>query len=189
MYQSNRGSYRTQESLASMFFHSCLGKLVILGVVLAVLAFVAFLSRPSEQAMREEMTDNIRQCIETRDSINIDWIDAAVANIGYIFTEAGPNVDKELLANFNKHNHMFFYDRTFYTSLHIINNFHPEGIRAGIGVFGVVIPMVNFNDLLLREGPVRKDYNQPILQNTGEEEDFGSTPDLIFREDNYGDSY
>ena len=185
MYQSDRGSYRTQESLVSLFFHSCMGKFVILLVVLALLALIAFLTRPSEQRMREEMTDNIRQCIESPDSIHTDWIDDAVANVGYVFTEAGPEVNKKLLDNFNKHNQMVYYDRGLYSSLHVYNNFHPEGIRCGLGVFGIVIPTVNFNDLLLREGPVRKDYNQPIVPEAGEDDYFGSTPDLIFQEDNY----
>ena len=185
MYQSDRGSYRTQQSVWSMFFHSCMGRITILALVMGVLSIIAILTRPSEEYMRTEMIDNIRQCIESPDSIHTDWIDDAVANIGYIFTEAGPNVDKELLLNFNKYNRMEYFDHTLYSSMRIINNFRPEGIRAGIGVFGIVIPTVNFNDLLLRVGPVRKDYNHPLIEDVGDEEYFGTTPDLIFHEGDY----
>jgi hypothetical protein len=187
MYQSDRGSYRTKESLPGMFLNSCLGRIIILGVIMGLLSVIAYITCPSEQKMREQMIDNIRQCIESRDSINTDWIDDAVANAGYIFTEAGPNVNKELLDNFNHYNRMVYYNHGLYSSMHIYNNFHIEGLRGGIGIFGIVIPTLNYNDLLLRDGPVRsKDYNQPIIQYSGDDEYFGSNPDLgIFKEDNY----
>ncbi|MBR1932929.1 MAG: hypothetical protein IJ841_04500 [Prevotella sp.] len=185
MYQNDRGSYRTQESLFAMFYHTCFGKLVILAVVLGVLAIIAHFTRPSEQTMREEMIDNIRQCIERSDSIHTDWIDDAVANVGYIFTTADSVIDKELLNNFKKYNRLEYYDRWLYSSMHVYNNFRPEGIRCGFGVFGVVVPTVNFNDLLLRVGPVRRDYNQPAIRSYGEDEYFGTTPDLIFHEGEY----
>jgi hypothetical protein len=135
--------------------------------------------------MKEEMIDNVRQCIESPDSIHTDWIDDAVANVGYIFTEAGPNVNKDMLDNFNKYNRMVYYNHGIYSSMRIYNNFHVEGIRCGIGIFGMIIPTINFNDLLLRVGPVRRDYNQPIAPDMGDDEYFGSTPDLIFKEDNF----
>ncbi len=187
MYQSDRGSYRTKETIAGMFLHSCLGKIVIAGVILGVLTVVAFVTCPTEQTMREKMVDNVRQCIESRDSINTDWLDDALANIGYIFTEAGPDVNTELLDNFNRYNRMTYYNHGVYASMHIYNNFHVEGIRAGIGIFGIVIPTINFNNLILRDGPVRsKDYNQPIIEYQGEDEYFGNNPDLgIFKEDNF----
>ena len=184
MYQSDRGSYRTHENLFSMFYHTCLGKLVILAAILGVLAVIAHLTRPSEQKMRAEMLDNIRQCIESPDSLHTDAIDDAVANLGYIFTNADSVVDVALLNNFKKYNRLEFYDRWLYTSMHVFNNFHSDGIRCGVGIFGLVIPTVNFNDLLLRVGPVRKDYNQPIIEYS-EDEYFGTTPDLIFHEGDY----
>ena len=187
MYQNDRGLYRKQESLFYMFYHTCLGKFVILAAILGVLGFIANITRPSEKKMRAEMTDNIRQCLESSDSIHHnDWIDDAVDNVGYIFTEAGKEVNQELMDNFNRYNRLEYYKRTFYSSMHVYNNFHIEGIRCGIGIFGIVIPTVNFNDLLLRVGPVRKDYNQKLINNDeedeGDDEDLDETPDLIFKE-------
>ncbi len=57
-----------------------------------------------------------------------------------------------------------------------------EGIRVGIGIFGIVIPTVTFSDMILRVGPVRKDYNQKIIRNTYDDEDLGNNPD-------FGDTY
>jgi hypothetical protein len=184
MYNNNQ-NYRTQESMSSMFLNSCLGKIVILLVILGIVALAAHLTRPSEETMRTEILDDIRQCIESPDSVSTDWLDDAVANVGYAFTNADSVVNYELLATFNRYNRLVYYKHPLYSSMHVFNNFHSEGIRCGIGIFGLVIPTINFNDLLLRVGPIRKDYNNKILEDTGDTEYFGSTPDLIFKEGDY----
>jgi hypothetical protein len=53
-----------------------------------------------------------------------------------------------------------------------------EGVRCAIGVFGIVIPTANFNDFLLRVGPMRKEYNTPAINTSVDEEYFGENPDL-----------
>ena len=178
--QSNDRSYRTKETLAQQFFHTCLGKLTILAAIIGVLLVIAHFTVPDEETMMVEMEDNIRQCIEANDSIKTDWIDDAVNNIGYIFTSADSIPNQEILDNFNKYNKMQYYRHTFYAKTLLHNNFKPEGIRVGIGVFGIVIPTVNFNDFLFRLGPMHKGYDQKPVQSTiiigGQS--FGNDPEL-----------
>ena len=137
------GNFRTQESLGHEFRHSCLGKLIILGGIICALLVVAHFTIPDEETMMTEMTDNIRQCIEANDSIKQDWLDDAISNIGYIFTEA-------------------------------------DCIHIGIGIFGIVIPTVNFNDFLFKIGPMHKGYDQKPVRSTiiRGGYDFGSNPEL-----------
>ena len=176
MYQTDRGNYRKQESVAHAFSHSCLGRLIILAVIIGGLLIVAYFTKPDEQTMREEMTDNIAQCIEANDSIQGDWIDDAVNNVGYIFTHAD-STDTELMRAFNKYNRLEYHDHTFFATMRIHNNFRPEGNRCGIGIFNMVIPTVNFNDFLLRVGPIHKGYGKRIIQNTYFEDDYmGENP-------------
>ncbi len=185
MNQAVRGGYRKKESLFGMFWHSCLGKSIVMGIVLLILLILAYLTRPTEEYMRKEMYDNIRQCIERPDSVKTDRIDDAISNVGYIFTTADGEVDKELWANFTRNNRLEYYDRTFYSTMHVFNNFRLDGIRCAIGIFGIVIPTINFNDLLLRDGPLREDYEDRPVQIEAEDLYFGETPDLIFKEENY----
>ena len=166
MQQTDRGRYRTQETLGSQFLHSCLGKLFILGAFVGVLLVIALFTVPDEETMMAEMDDNIRQCIEANDSIKTDWIDDAVNNIGYIFTEADSIPDQELIDNFNKYNKLEYYKHTFYATTLLHNNYKPEGIRAGVGIFGIVIPTVNFNDFLFRLGPMHRGYDQKPVRST-----------------------
>ncbi|MBR0050093.1 MAG: hypothetical protein IJP74_12385 [Prevotella sp.] len=181
MYQPDRGNYNKKESYGHMVSHSCLGRLVILGALFCALLLVAYLTVPSNETMREEMTDNIIQCISENDSIKTDGIDAFINNIGYIFTNCdSADVNNEMIANFNKYNKMEIYKHPFFSTAYIHNNFRPEGTRVGFGMFGLVIPTVNFNDFLLRVGPMHKGYDQRLIKQQNYERGlyFGENPDL-----------
>ena len=57
---------------------------------------------------------------------------------------------------------------------------HPEGTRVGVGIFGIIIPTVLYEDILLEVGPVHKGYEQklnqaPIQQ---DDEDLGENPNI-----------
>ena len=170
-----------------MFVHSCFGKLVILIAFILLGLFVALLTVPSDKKMTEEMTDNIRQCIQASDSVQQDKIDETVNNFFNIFTTADTTAnDKEIIDLFNKYNRLAIYRHTLYSTAYIHNNFKPEGTRVGFGIFGIVIPTVNFNDFLLRTGPIRRDYNQKLGGHTySNDEDYGSNPDLGISYDTY----
>ena len=185
MYQSDRGNYSKKDSLLSLFWHSCLGKIVILGGILGILALIAAITCPSEKNMSEQMSDNIRQCLERSDSVYMDGIDNALANIGYIFSTAKTTGDTEMIRAFKKHNRLEYYNHGIFSTMYVFNNFHYEGIRCGIGIFGIVIPLINFNDLVLRTIPIRKEYNYRPVEDDGDEEFYGSTDDgedFIFKE-------
>ena len=77
--------------------------------------------------------------------------------------------DRELYVKgeaFDKYNRLEIYRHAFFTTAYIYNNIRAEGVRVGIGAFGVVVPTVNFNDFLFKLGPMHKGYNQKILQRT-----------------------
>jgi hypothetical protein len=180
--QQENSAYRTNESLLKQFSNSCLGKIVIAGVIFLVLLLVAWLTNPSDRRMRNSMHDNIRQSIESRDSINSDFLDEIVSNIGHTFTWTDEPENKERMALFDKYNLREFYDHTFFSTMYIFNTLTTEHERCGVGLFGLVIPTVNFNKFLLREGPMRQEYNEPLIQQKDDDEYFGQDPPVdIFR--------
>lgn len=180
--QQESSAYRTNESLLKQFTHSCLGKIVILAVLLVILLVVAWLTNPSDRRMRNAMHDNIRQSIESRDSLTTDGLDDFVSNIGYTFTWTDEPENKERMALFDKYNRREFYDHTFFSTMYIFNTLTTEHERCGVGIFGLVIPTVNFNKYLLREGPMRQEYEAPLIQQTTEpDEYFGDNHVDIFR--------
>ncbi len=162
--------------------HSCFGRMLILLIIVGLLTLIAYLTCPSERTMKMEMDDNIRQCIETNDSTKMDALDNALANFGYMFSSAEGEPDKELMATFNRFNRVECYDHGIYMTSRLFNSYYTEGVRCGIGVFGMVIPTLNYAELLMRLEP-RKEYPKKELPVTieGDSIYFGDTPDLIFR--------
>ena len=180
MDQFNRNNYK-KESLFQAFYHSCLGKLVILGVVALVLLIIGVITVPNDEVMMAEMEDNIRQCLQANDSIRGDLIDDVVNNASHMFTVADSTMyDKELLFTYHKYNDLRIYRHAFYSVARLHNNIHPEGVRVGLGVYGMVIPTVYYTDMLLRTGIVRRSYNEKLIPDTPpvEEEDLGENPNL-----------
>lgn len=177
MYQSDRGNYKKEESIVHMASHSCLGKIIIASLVVVVLLIIACITTPSVQTMQDEMMDNIVQCIQDNDSIKTDKIDDAIHNVGYIFTRADSLVDPSTIEAFHKYNKLESYEHTFLSTSYIYNNIKPEGVRVGFGLFGFVIPTVNYTDLLLRTGPMHKGYGVKIRTKV-KEEYFGENPSI-----------
>lgn len=180
MDQSNRGSYRKEETALEAFYHSCLGKLVVFGGLLVVLFIVAVVTKPTEDEMIVEMTDNILQCLEANDSIRGDGLDDQVNNLGNVFSKADTaKINNELIESFLKNNRMEVYNHSWFRTAYIYNNIHSEGVRIGYGFFGLVYPTVTYSDLLLNVGPMQKKYNDGVIRSTiVNTHDLGSNPNV-----------
>ena len=58
MNQTPNSNYRTNESVGKMFLHSCLGKFIIFAAIVVVLLIIAYLTKPTDTARRDEMSNN-----------------------------------------------------------------------------------------------------------------------------------
>lgn len=177
MYQSDRGNYRTKQSFLGMFWSSCLGKIAILGIIVGFFSIIAYMTNPSENYMMDEMTDNICQHLERSDSVLTDKLDDGVYNIGYIFSTTDTKESRDILTKFNRFNRMLYFDHGIYSTVYLYNNYHPEGIRIGFGIFGLVIPTILSGDIVIDVAPIRKDYNYKLIPERPVEED--STDDVV----------
>lgn len=188
MYQSDRGSYRTNDSLISMFLGTCLGKIVLaLGILLA-LTIVAWITCPSDAHMRERINDDLVQCIQRNDSVRLDPVDEIVANVAFFFTKADSSLDRSVEMAFRKYNRTEIYNHGIYTTMFLFNNANAEGSRCALGVFGMVFPLLSYGDILLSVEPMRREYKpKPVELETpaGDTLDFGEIPNLIFEEEEY----
>ena len=100
MDQTSNGNFKKNESPLQAFYHSCLGKIVILVGILIILLIVGMMTKPTQEEMEMEMVDDILQCIEANDSIQGDDIDDQVNNLNSIFSLADTaNINKELLVS------------------------------------------------------------------------------------------
>ena len=185
MYQAdidNNTNYKTKESFTQEFTRSCLGRILIFGVILLAGLLVAYFTAPTEDDMNEEMSDNLMQCLEVNDGVKGDVVDDVVHNLTFIFTTADTTViPEDVLQTYHKYNRLVSYRHTFYSTTYIHNNMHPEGTRVGVGIFGLIIPTAYFGDILLEVGPIHKGYEQKLNQQVigqPEEIDLGKTPEI-----------
>ena len=179
MEQDARNSYRKQQSVAQEFYHSCLGKIIILLVFLGILFVIAVMTVPSDEKMQTEMMDNIRECIQENDSIKGDGIDDAVANFSRIFTEADSTFnDKEAMEAFHKYNKLEIYRHSFYSTARLRNNLSAEGIRVGIGIFNLVIPTVKYSDIILFVSTIKNYNKERLIEPMPQDEYVGENPNI-----------
>lgn len=182
MYQGDSNTnYRTNQSFTQEFTHSCLGRILIGGVILLVVLGLAYFTAPKEADMNLEMNDNVMQCLEVNSQEKGDAVDDYVHNIAFIFTTSDSTaIPEDVLNTYYKYNRLESYRHTFYSTTYIHNNMHPEGTRIGVGIFGVIIPTVLYQDILLDVGPVHKGYEQKLNQAPihQEDEDLGVTPNI-----------
>ena len=180
MYQAENTNFKTNRSFTQEFTRSCLGRIIIAGVILLVDMLVAYFTAPKEDDMNMEMTDNIMQCLEVNSENKGDAVDDYVHNLAFVFTTADTTmIPKDILETYYKHNRLESYRHTFFSTTYIHNNMHPEGTRVGVGVFGLIIPTVLYKDILLDVGPVHKGYEQKLNQQVIiPDDDLGENPNI-----------
>lgn len=178
MYQTDRGTYQ-KESFGQQFCRSCLGRFIIAVVVVAVLFLIASISVPDDKEMLVKTEDGISRCIEDNAISRNDKIDDGVRNFTAIFSNGDSAEVAKNMKDFYRFNRIEVCRHTFYSTARIHSNFYSEGIRAAVGFFGMVIPTVSYEDILMRVAPLRKEYNQSILKvDYSSDVDLGSNPDF-----------
>jgi hypothetical protein len=180
MYQPSTGHFKKQETVGQAFSHSCLGRLVIMAAIMLAIIALAIMSKPSEKEMEKETIDNIMQCIQANDSIRGDKIDDTVNNLTNAFTKADTaKVNIELRKAYFQHNRIEVYNHIGLRTAYVFNNVHPEGVRVGFGIFGLVFPTVTYEDLLLNVDPIQREYKDGVIQvEEVPAQDLGSNPNI-----------
>lgn len=179
MDQFNKDTYK-RETLFQEFYHSCLGKIIILAAVVIILLIVGIITQPSQKRMFEESLNHVHQCLQDNDSTANDELDEVFNNIVRTFSTADTMLTKpETMAFYRKYNTMHVYDHTTYSTCYLYNTVHPQGVRIGIGIFGVVISTIDFTDLVLDVGPARGEFNEKLMPTPNVEESFGDNPHLV----------
>ncbi|MGN0280759.1 MAG: hypothetical protein ACI4B3_00470 [Prevotella sp.] len=165
MQQTDRGQYQKRQPFVDLFLRSCLGKVIIIAVLTGIILLIAQSTVPTKAKMEQEMNNDIQQCIEECQGNAADDSDDLVRNAKAVFIHGDSIADTEAMETFWKHNRIEYYPHTFFITAYLYNNAIPNGKRAGVGIFGMVIPMLKYSDFIMRMMPLRKDYNQRIIKN------------------------
>ncbi|MBQ9202968.1 MAG: hypothetical protein IJ155_01865 [Prevotella sp.] len=178
MDQFNRDTYK-KETLMQEFYHSCLGKFIILAAAVLVLFVIGIFTQPSEQVMRDEAIDNVHQCLQDNYESRGDEVDEFFLNFVRTFTKADTTLtNKEVFNAFKRFNAVEVYQHTAFGSVYLHNAYNPGGTRIGIGVFGMLISTIRYDDMVLDLGPARGKYNEKLIKDNIPELDLGENPML-----------
>ena len=178
MEQFNRDVYK-RETLFQQFYRSCLGKIIILTVVLAVLYVGGVMSVPSDETMRQATDAHVQQCIQDNQNTKNDNLDEFFCNISRTFGTVDTTLtNKESYQAFKSYNQLDVYRHASFATAYLRSNLHPQGIRVGVGIFGIVVSTVRYCDLVLDLGPARGNYNEKLIQDVQLPEDLGENPNL-----------
>lgn len=176
----NQDTFNKRESAWQQFHQSCLGRIVILSAIILLLMFVAIVTRPSEEKMKRETRDNIMELIHDNDSTRQDQVENTFANMAYIFT-SHDTLDKDTMwATFEKYNSLEYRSHTLFSEMRLHNTIHVMGVNCAVGVLGMVIPTIDYDDLLMWADIMKKEYRQQQVITNEPVEDyyFGEDPDL-----------
>ena len=106
-------------------------------------------------------------------------IDEFFNNISRTFSQTDSTLtNKEVYDAFKRYNSLEVYQHAGYSTAYLHNAYHPEGVRIGIGVFGMVISTINYTDMVLDLGPARGKYNEKLIDTPIPDLDLGENPAL-----------
>lgn len=175
---NHRGAYRRPSSI-NQFVHSGVGITVIIVAAIALLALLCMLTVPSDDYMQDKTANAIALCIKDNAKQRTDNVDDAVRNTEAIIATADTIDLRRAMNEFTKYNRVEVFRHKLFATSWIFSNFHPEGRRAGIGILGIMVPVLHYDDFFLNPGPIRKEYNQPAIRTYNYGDDYmGSDPDL-----------
>ena len=162
MDQFNSDKYK-KRSLTQQFFNSCLGRLVIVGIVLFALYIFALITVLSREIMLVETVDNVHECLQENDSIKADEIDEFINNISRSFSAADTTkTKKHAFKAFLKYNTLEVYSHPGFKTVYLFNSMYPQGCRIGFGIFQTVFSTLHYEELVLSNGAARGDYGKKL---------------------------
>lgn len=178
MEQFNSDTYK-KETLFEEFYHSCLGKIIILAVVAVALFIIALFLQPDKEMVRMEAKANIHQCLQDNYESKDDELDEFFHNVSRTFTLTDTTLtNKDVYEAFKRYNTLEVYSHSGYTTAYLHNAFNPGGTRIAIGIFGMVISTISYNDMVLDLGPARGKYNEKLIEPSLNDMEMGENPAL-----------
>lgn len=114
-----------------------------------VLLVCAAIFVPNEKAHNEEIHADVIECIKDESG---EWMDilggSELKGLASIFMETG-EVKEGIIDNFDHLNKIQVNKSWFWSTGKLINRLHPEGTTVSFGIFGMVFPFVDWDDIVL----------------------------------------
>ncbi len=122
-----------------------------------ILLIIAWNTKPAHEKHVEEIRQSVADC--TRDKVK-QTTNLFVPSLGTLASTLmeSSDMDEDVMQVFDQYNKIRVKDSWFWNTGKIYNATHPHGVTASIGLFGMVIPLVDWDDYKLTG---KKSYSLP----------------------------
>ncbi len=149
---SNTSSYTATDAMDDV--SSCMG--CLWSFLPIILMIIAWNTKPSESEHKKEVTKDAIECVReyVKDNAS-DLADSFIPGIGAFagaFAESylDKNLNNETIRiAFQSNNTLEVEESWFWNTGVLKNSIHPDGVTVSLGIFGTVIPLVEWDDIKL----------------------------------------
>ena len=135
------------------FTNAQIGFSALIVIILAllpigILLFIAHATVPSESDHYDKVMDDVRTCVKDEFQNAGDDAIPGLGSLASLIMDNGIT-DSYIDKYFNRSNRIKYEKSLFWSSAYIVNSKYKNGTKVSFGIFGFVIPAVEWDDIVL----------------------------------------
>lgn len=134
--------------------------LVGLVAIVFVVGLIAKWTVPDEEQHLENIREEVIECVDDKVDESLGFVGATLLSPFTSMAMKTDYVQSFLLDRFNQSNQIEYIRGTFWSKTRIINRIHPEGETISFGIFGMVFPSFDWDDIALLTDAESRDITQ-----------------------------
>ena len=134
--------------------------LVGLVAIVFVVGLIAKWTVPDEEQHLENIREEVIECVDDKVDESLGFVGATLLSPFTSMAMKTDYVQSFLLDRFNQSNQIEYIRGTFWSKTRIVNRIHPEGETISFGIFGMVFPSFDWDDIALLTDAESRDITQ-----------------------------
>lgn len=134
--------------------------LVGLVAIVFVVGLIAKWTVPDEEQHMENIREEVIECVDDKVDESLGFVGATLLSPFTSMAMKTEYVQSFLLDRFNQSNQIEYIRGTFWSKTRIVNRIHPEGETISFGIFGMVFPSFDWDDIALLTDAESRDITQ-----------------------------
>ena len=134
--------------------------LVAIVAIVFVVGLIAKWTVPDEEQHLENIREEVIECVDDKVDESLGFVGATLLSPFTSMAMKTDYVQSFLLDRFNQSNQIEYIRGTFWSKTRIVNRIHPEGETISFGIFGMVFPSFDWDDIALLTDAESRDITQ-----------------------------
>jgi hypothetical protein len=148
----------------------------LLTVVLPIAAvlYIAHVTVPSEEKHTSAIMEDVRSCVRDEAESAGNAVISGLGSLASLFLSSSLT-DDVINKSFDNNNKIVYEKSLFWSTAKIVNASHPSGTTVSFGIFGFVIPSVDWEDIRL----VSDEQKESIMDSASDDSDSGENEESV----------